>query len=387
MADKIPVKAYYAGADVVALGEFEAGDTVPVSQGGTGATNGPSALANLGLSDTDGLSEGSTNLWFTAARVRAAVLTGLSTATNAAVAATDSVLQAFGKLQAQVTDLLSQVGDRLKKDGSEAMTGNLPMGNNKITGLATGTANTDAANLSNVYARTGQAGPATLRNRVINGNFAINQRNGAGTVNLTAGVYGHDRWKAGAGGAGYTFAASGADTTLTIFSGTLQQIIEGSNLEGGTFTLSWTGTAQGKIGGGSLSSSPVSGTVTAGADLTIEFSTGTLGTVQLEAGSVATTFERRPIALEMAMCRRYYQLAQFTVYKGSAGVSFAGSPTNVYFERMRATPTIGSTNRLAGTAVTTTFTPESPTNMLAYYATIPGLDTWTTWQVQLNAEL
>lgn len=227
----------------------------------------------------------------------------------------------------------------------------------------------------------------SMRNRVINGNFNINQRNWAGTVNLSAGVYGHDRWKAGSGGATYTFAASGADTTLTISAGTLQQVIEGSNLEGGTFTLSWTGTAQGKIGGGSLSSSPVSGTVTAGADLTIEFSTGTLGTVQLEAGSVATTFERRPIALEMAMCRRYFQLAQFTVYKGSTGTNFAGSLTNVYFERMRATPTVGSTNRIGGTSQATTFTPESPTNMISYYTSSPSLDTWTKWQVQLDAEL
>lgn len=51
---------------------------------------------------TDALAEGSTNLYFTAARVRGTVLTGLSLASSAAVAATDTVLAAFGKIQARL---------------------------------------------------------------------------------------------------------------------------------------------------------------------------------------------------------------------------------------------------------------------------------------------
>ncbi|MFZ3118863.1 MAG: hypothetical protein WA159_11140, partial [Variovorax sp.] len=47
---------------------------------------------------TDNVPEGSTNLYHTATRVRAAVLTGLSLTDTAVVAATDSVLQAIGKL-------------------------------------------------------------------------------------------------------------------------------------------------------------------------------------------------------------------------------------------------------------------------------------------------
>jgi hypothetical protein len=57
------------------------------------------------LTTTD-ISEG-TNEYFTAARVRAVVLTGLSLATNAVISATDTVLSAFGKLQAQITANLS----------------------------------------------------------------------------------------------------------------------------------------------------------------------------------------------------------------------------------------------------------------------------------------
>ena len=55
---------------------------------------------------TTDLSEG-TNEYFTAARVRVVVLTGLSLATNAVISATDTVLSAFGKLQAQITANLS----------------------------------------------------------------------------------------------------------------------------------------------------------------------------------------------------------------------------------------------------------------------------------------
>jgi hypothetical protein len=55
---------------------------------------------------TSDLTEG-TNQYFTAARVRAVVLTGLSLVTNAVISATDTVLSAFGKLQAQITANLS----------------------------------------------------------------------------------------------------------------------------------------------------------------------------------------------------------------------------------------------------------------------------------------
>lgn len=53
---------------------------------------------------TDAVTEGATNLYFTEARVRSSILTGLSTATNAVIAAGDSVLSALGKLQKQFTD-------------------------------------------------------------------------------------------------------------------------------------------------------------------------------------------------------------------------------------------------------------------------------------------
>lgn len=61
---------------------------------------------------TDAVTEGATNLYFTVGRVLAAALTGLSTATNAVISATDTVLSALGKLQKQITDLTTTVSGK-----------------------------------------------------------------------------------------------------------------------------------------------------------------------------------------------------------------------------------------------------------------------------------
>lgn len=69
---------------------------------GTSIVGAGNVTISGGPANTDALSEGSTNLYFTVARVLAAVLTGLSTATSTAVVSTDTILAAFGKIQAQL---------------------------------------------------------------------------------------------------------------------------------------------------------------------------------------------------------------------------------------------------------------------------------------------
>ncbi|MDY7067565.1 hypothetical protein PsexTeo8_40470 [Pseudomonas extremaustralis] len=56
---------------------------------------------------TDAVPEGAVNKYWTLARTLGSVLTGLVTTNPAVVAATDTVLAAFGKLQRQITDLAS----------------------------------------------------------------------------------------------------------------------------------------------------------------------------------------------------------------------------------------------------------------------------------------
>ena len=179
-----------------------------------------------------------------------------------------------------------------------------------------------------------------FKNRIIDGGFTINQRGYTSGTSLSSGSYGHDRWKGGASGGTYTFTqgSTGVNTTITITAGSIIQVIEGANLpEGGTYVLSWTGTAQGKIGSGSFGASGITGTITAGTNTNIEFNTGTCGNVQLEVGSTATSFDYRPYGTELALCQRYYFQDNKYVSVLVSGVAATG--TN-YPVEMRASPTI-----------------------------------------------
>jgi hypothetical protein len=178
---------------------------------------------------------------------------------------------------------------------------------------------------------------AGFRNKIINGNFGVNQRGVSGTVTLAAGAYGHDRWKAGSSGCTYTFATSNNVTTITITAGSLMQVIEGLNLQSGTHILSWQGTAQGRIDSGAYGASGITGTAVGGTNQSIEFSTGTISKVQYEEGSIATPFEHRPIGLELALCQRYYVLLGPYAY-----------PTTLTTVCVMASAAEGGTNYLAG---------------------------------------
>jgi len=143
------------------------------------------------------------------------------------------------------------------------------------------------------------------RNKIINGDFSVNQLAVSGTVTLAAGAYGHDGFKGGAAGATYTFATVNNLTTVTISAGSLIQVIRGTYFQSGTYTLSWSGTAQGKIGAGALSASGVTGAAVGGTNLNVEFGTGTLSLVQFELGTVATSFEFR--LNELQICQRDFE--------------------------------------------------------------------------------
>jgi len=186
------------------------------------------------------------------------------------------------------------------------------------------------------------------RNAIINGNFGVNQRGVSGTVSLSAGEYGHDRWKAGASGATYTFSTSGGVTTIDISAGSLIQVVEDVNVVTDTYVLSFEGTAQGKIGGGSFGDSGVTESVTGGSNLNIEFNTGTVSRVQLEVGNKPTPFEHRSIGEELALCQRYYE--KFVVDGGTSftmGANQFNSSCHEQFNfnaEKRVTPTVSSSN-------------------------------------------
>jgi hypothetical protein len=95
---------------------------------------------------TSDLSEG-TNQYFTAARVRAVVLTGLSLATNAVISATDTVLSAFGKLQAQITANLSTLTSHTSDTSNPHATTKAQVGLGNV-------ADVDTTNASNIASGT-----------------------------------------------------------------------------------------------------------------------------------------------------------------------------------------------------------------------------------------
>jgi hypothetical protein len=201
-------------------------------------------------------------------------------------------------------------------------------------------------------------------NLIINGDFRINQIGYVSAAALATTVYGHDMWKAGASGGDYSFTQLKSSTQITIAAGkSLIQPIEDANVAGGSYVLSWTGTAQARAGvntltpAGTYAASPLLITgQTAATAMSVEFNAGTLGTVKLEPGANATPFVMRSYDQEIAACLRYYakvvSAASYTAF--GAGIASGATNGSAYFKlpvRMRTGPTItigGSTALWAG---------------------------------------
>ncbi len=160
-------------------------------------------------------------------------------------------------------------------------------------------------------------------NLLVNGDFVVNERGFAGGA-LSAGVYGHDRWKAAAGGADYTVAGT---RVVTLNSGELEQVVEGAVFDGSfgnrVVTLSvdnpsadmtaTVGSQSGTIAAGSGRRS-VTLTLT-GADsfnVSVKIKRSAAGAVtfsraKLEYGATVTAWRPRLDTVERGICARYYR--------------------------------------------------------------------------------
>jgi hypothetical protein len=160
--------------------------------------------------------------------------------------------------------------------------------------------------------------PAGLgfRNLLINGDFRINQRGYASASNLASGAYGFDRWKSTFTNTTLTFTSAPQGQIVTINSGgSIEQVIEQQNITAGTFVLSWTGTATGRVYNTgatppAYAASPIIVTLDGLANVEVEFTasgaTKTLWKPQLEQNYQPTPFEQRPIGVELVLCQRYF---------------------------------------------------------------------------------
>jgi hypothetical protein len=145
-----------------------------------------------------------------------------------------------------------------------------------------------------------------MRNRTINGNFGINQRVYVSAVATTvANQYTLDRWRVVTSGQSLVFSASGNGNSVTAPAGGLEQVIEGVNIEGGSYVVNWVGAGTCTVNGTARAKGETF-TLPANTNATVRV-VGVVSQFQLEPGTVATPFEHRPITLELALCQRYYE--------------------------------------------------------------------------------
>ena len=266
--------------------------------------------------------------------------------------------------------------------------------------------------MTNAVTLASLANSGYLRNRIINGNMVINQRNASSNTSTGGSViYMLDRWYVGSNGASVTVQrVTGATANqyrlqvtgaAGVTNATVSQRIESSNcadMAGQTVTLSFdaansllnsltwsvsyanttdtfgtltsptvTGITSGLI---TISSTIARYSVTfdvpsaANTGLVVQFTVGaqtsgtfTLGNIQLELGTQATPFEWRPYGTELALCQRYFETGnEPELYLGGASLNavYISVPFKV---TKRATPTIALANWqiwIGGTASSTT---------------------------------
>jgi hypothetical protein len=320
------------------------------------------------------------------------------------------------------------------------------------SGITSPTLDLTSGQLSVADGGTGSAtGENLWRNKIINGGMKIDQRFNGGLITFTAGGalgYTLDRWYGYATGANATaqrVSGTGANQYNMQFNGLagttalgFGQRIESFNaydLAGQTATLSvnlanslltsvtWTAYYANTTDAFGTLASPTrtqiaTGTFTVTSTLTqyttnismpanaingveIVFTVGaqtsgtwTIGSVQLEKGSTATSFENRPYGTELNLCLRYYwdsnpgsATATLQVGGYAAGAGGYTTASLTYPVPMRASPTL-STRNGSGSNATAVSVSASGLYIAATSITASGSgNSYWTYNVQASAEL
>ena len=288
---------------------------------------------------------------------------------------------------------------------------------------------------------------AGTRNRIINGDMRIDQRNNGGSVSsgLNTITYTVDRWSVAASGAAVSAQRQGTAGVLLWINVTgaagntvtnIRQRIEASNigdLANRTVTLSFfcsstTATSVSAIVACASAFDNFTSVTNAQTFVTTITSTGTLysatftlppqaangvevmfslsnftsGTfaltdVQLELSPVATPFERRSIGAELALCQRYYyQTSQQNDFYGRAGTVSATTYHPIIHEFpviMRIAPNFSAAGATFTSAYSTAFSNATTTRRhltVLSLSSTPNLDAYNflatgslTWSAEL----
>lgn len=177
-----------------------------------------------------------------------------------------------------------------------------------------------------------------FRNIIINGNFRINQRGyTSGSSVASANTYTLDRWRVVVSGQNVAFGPYGNGNQITAPAGGIEQVVEGTNIAGGSYIINWVGTAAALVNGVARTKGEAFN-LPANTDATVRFSGGTASLVQLEPGTASTPFEHRDIGDEIRLCSRYFQFAMGGIACGITALdTFAGVIS--FPVLMRASPT------------------------------------------------
>lgn len=191
---------------------------------------------------------------------------------------------------------------------------------------AGGTGATSAADARTSLGAASAAAISALsgRNLIINGSGRVNQRNYVSdTPTTSANQYTLDRWRVVASGQSLAFTGNDAGRTMQAPASGVEQIIEGTNVKGGTYVLSYLGSAGCTVNGVPRASGDTFG-LPANTNVAVRFTNGSFSDVQIELGVEPTKFECNTIADEFARCQRYYMVLR-NIYGGG----YAGGPGNI----------------------------------------------------------
>lgn len=234
-----------------------------------------------------------------------------------------------------------------------------------------------------------------FKNRLINTQGLINQRGYvSGTATTAANQYTLDRWRVVTSGQNLTFTTAQNVTTFTAPAGGIEQVIEGLNLESGTYVLNWNGSATAAVGG-TVRAKGETFSLTGGSNVAVRF-VGTFSLPQLEKSDTPTSFEYRPFGTELALCQRYFcksfplnvrpaantipgcLLVHEPISKGEGTIHAAQGQFPV---SMRTTPVITFYNPNANTAINTVYLSNTTGNLGTVYLYIASPDRLSYFQV------
>ncbi|MEX2629479.1 MAG: hypothetical protein WD341_06025 [Tistlia sp.] len=190
---------------------------------------------------------------------------------------------------------------------------------------------------------------AGFRNLLANPLGTINQRAyTSGAATSGAAQYTLDRWRVVTSGQALSWTESQGVRTMLAPAGGVEQPVEGSWILSGTHTISWEGSATCTVDGVAKDSGDTV-TLTGATNSTVRFSAGTFRLPQLEPGAIATPFERRPLAAELALCQRYYEAVAGNITMQKLRESDRIRTAHAHWKvTKRVTPTVTKTDTLEG---------------------------------------